>query len=456
MDDDLEAVLATVRERVEPSPAEREALEGAVETLLDRTRAALADRAVDGEVVHVGSTVRDTWLAGDRDIDIFVRFPPDLDRDDLQTHGLAIGHAVLPDGREEYAEHPYVTGEFDGFGVDVVPCYAVESASEIRSAVDRTPFHTEYLKDRLTTDLTVDVRLCKQFCTGIGIYGSDLRTQGLSGFLVELLVCEYGGFEALLTAAADWQPPVRFDPEGHGTATFNDALVFIDPTDPERNVAAVLTDENVARFQHFARSLLAEPRAALFESPEYDRLTPSEVRTAFEERGTTPVALRFDTPDIVDDQLWPQLRRSHEGIGGALDRLGFDVLRSATFCADEGDDTLLLFELERPSLPAVERHEGPPVHVREHAESFYEQYESTDVAGPFIDGQRYVVERPREWQSATAYLQSDALFDVALGAAVEATLQDDYDVLAGEDVATFVDALGADFACYLSPTPRNS
>jgi CCA-adding enzyme len=235
----LSAVLEAVRGRVQPDADEREQLEAAASELERRAGEAIDELPVDADVLRAGSTARSTWLAGDRDIDLFVRFPPDLDSQTLERHGLTVGHEILPDGREEYAEHPYVTGEYAGFDVDLVGCFDVAAATEIRSSVDRTPFHTAYLHDRLDDEIANEVRLAKQFLTGIGAYGSDLKTRGYSGYLTELLTLEYGGFVSLLEAAADWTPPIKLDPEGHGTTSFNDPLVVIDPTDPERNVAAV-------------------------------------------------------------------------------------------------------------------------------------------------------------------------------------------------------------------------
>ncbi|PHQ46529.1 tRNA CCA-pyrophosphorylase, partial [Halorubrum sp. C3] len=102
--DELEAVLSRVRERVLPEPEERERLRETAATLTDRTREAIADLPVEADVVQVGSTARGTWVAGDRDIDLFVRFDADLDRAELEEYGLDVGHAVLPDGHEEFAE----------------------------------------------------------------------------------------------------------------------------------------------------------------------------------------------------------------------------------------------------------------------------------------------------------------------------------------------------------------
>jgi len=447
---DFEAVVSRMADRVTPDAAERERLEATVEYLTERVRDAVADLPVDADVVQVGSTARGTWLADDRDIDLFVRFPPDLDRADLERYGLDVGRAALPDGREEYAEHPYVTGEARGFDIDLVPCYDVADATEIQSSVDRTPFHDAYLQTRLDDELARDVRLFKAFLTGIGAYGSDLRTRGFSGYLSELLVLEYGGFDPLLRAAADWHPTVRLDPEGHGTETFDDPLVVIDPTDPERNVAAVCSAENVARLQHYARGLLADPRESLFVASDPDPADADAIRAHLDRRGTTPVAVVFETPDLVDDQLYPQLRKSLDGIVGELDRRGFVSLRATTFADDRA---VLLVEVAVAELAAIQRHAGPPVHVRDHAAGFYEAYVDCDVYGPFLDGDRYVVEREREFTTPADLLGSDAVFDVALGAQVETALDDGYELLIGDEVADLTDAFGVELARYFEPRP---
>jgi len=446
----LEAVLETVRGRVVPDDDERAALESVVEDLTDRAEAAIEDLRVEADTRLVGSTARGTWLAGDRDVDLFVQFPPDLPREDLERYGLTVGHEVLPDGHEEFAEHPYVKGEFRGFDVDCVPCYAVESATDIRSAVDRTPFHTAYLEGRIEP-LADDVRLAKAFLDGVGAYGSDLRTRGFSGYLTELLVLEYGGFRPLLEAAADWSPPVRLDPESHAAASFEDPLAVVDPTDPERNVAAVCSARNVGRLLHYARDLLADPRVDLFEPRDPAPLSAAAVREAVAARGTTPVAVRFEAPDVVDDQLHPQLEKSLTGLEGVLERAGFGPLRSDCFA----DDTaVLLVECGVAELPAVERHRGPPIGVREHAEGFFESYAADPaVTGPFVDEDgRYVVERPREARTPAELVEAN-LFDVSLGPHVESALEDGYEVLVGEEVAALADEFGVALARYFEPRP---
>ncbi|MFB6109561.1 MAG: CCA tRNA nucleotidyltransferase [Halodesulfurarchaeum sp.] len=443
------SVIETIRERVVPDQGERAALDAAVEALLDRTEAALADLGVEATTLHVGSTARGTWVSGDRDIDVFVQFDPELPRADLERLGIQVGRAVLPDGHTEYAEHPYVNGEFRGFAVDLVPCYDVADASAIQSAVDRTPFHNAYLETRLDEALTADVRLFKQFLKGIGVYGSDLRTRGYSGYVAELLVLEYGGFEATLEAASEWRPPVRLDPETHGTRSFEDPLVVVDPTDPERNVAAVVSAANVARLIHYARQFLADPAVEFFFPPASEPMDGAAVREAVRRRDTTPLAVVFEPPDLVEDQLYPQLSRSLSGLVRGLEEADFEVLRSAAWARERA---VLFVELAVADLPAIERHEGPPVAAQPHAERFYETYAEGEATGPFIEEDRYVVERSREITSADQFV-AERLTDVALGAQIAPALEAGHTILFGTEVAALAEEFGAELAAYFRPEP---
>ena len=69
----FEAVVEAVSQRVVPDESERTNLESAASDLLERTRSVAGELPVEADVVQVGSTARETWVSGDRDIDVFVQ-----------------------------------------------------------------------------------------------------------------------------------------------------------------------------------------------------------------------------------------------------------------------------------------------------------------------------------------------------------------------------------------------
>ncbi|MCX2819508.1 CCA tRNA nucleotidyltransferase [Haladaptatus sp. F3-133] len=443
-------ILKDVLDEVSPSDDERGALREAYENVRDRALEALEETGVDGEVTLVGSTARDTWLSGDRDIDVFLLLPTQLDRESFETVGLDVGRAVFPDGTVEYAEHPYVQGDESGYDVDIVPCYDLGSTDELRSAVDRTPFHNEYVRGIADEHANFgdEVRLLKAFGRGAGVYGSDLRTRGLSGYLCELLVHRYGGFEQVVEAVADWSPPVRIEPREPTSDDLAGPLIVVDPVDPSRNVASVVTDDSFARLIDASRRWLGSPDRSLFFPEDPEPIDAESLRRTVEERGTRTVAVVFDAPGIVDDQLYPQLRKTQTSLVDELERLGFDILRSEIF-ADR--NAVILVEANVGEQSNVEKHPGPPVHVREHASEFVRKYDDADVVGPYIEDGRYVVERQREHTTVDGFVRSDDFLEIGTGKHVGEEIRNGYDVLVNGDCTELLDEFGAWFAEYFDP-----
>lgn len=448
---DTGEVLETVLDEVSPSEEERRELRKAYESVRKRALEALEEAGVDGDVTLVGSAARDTWLSGDRDIDVFLLLPPELDRDEFEKVGLDVGRAVFPDGTVEYAEHPYVQGTESGYDVDIVPCYDLGSTDELRSAVDRTPFHNEYVRDVADEHANFgdEVRLLKAFARGAGVYGSDLRTRGFSGYLCELLVHRYGDFTSVVEAAVDWTPPVRVEFKEPTSEELEGPMVVVDPVDPSRNVASVVSRDSFARFVDAARRWLESPEETFFFPDEPEPMDAEALREVLDRRGTCLVTVVFDAPEVVDDQLYPQLRKTRTSLVEELERLGFDTLRADEF-ADE--TAVILLEANVGVQSNVDKHVGPPVHVNEHASAFAEKYEDTDVVGPYIENGRYVVEREREHTTVEGFVRSDAFFEISMGKHVEEKMSDGYDVLVGEDCVALLDEFGVEFARYFDPT----
>ncbi|WP_292518951.1 CCA tRNA nucleotidyltransferase [Methanoculleus sp.] len=421
-----EEVLGKIR----PTPEERTYVRTMGERLIEAVEASGVAKAM-----MVGSVARDTFVRGDRDLDVFMLFDPALSREELQEQGLALAHRVAEEfgatWREKYAEHPYVNATINSLDIDLVPCYAVPSATEIKSAVDRTPFHTRYILSHIA-NYADDVLLLKQFAKAGGVYGSDHMTEGFSGYLCELLTIYYGGFHALIEAAARWRPGETIDIEGHGKKQFEDPLVVIDPVDPERNVAAALSLSRMFEFAELARGYLAEPSMAFFCRQPSPPLTRDVFARLLSARGTHLFTLTLKTPDYTPDTVVPQLRKSAESIRELLERSGFPANRIDVCMGAER--SMLLFELMAGTVPVMRRHIGPPVWSRENAEKFLAKYVREEVfAGPYIEDGRYVVELPRTFTRAVDLLRSRDLFSVALGKHVRRSMKQGWTVNTGAE-----------------------
>ncbi|HPJ30277.1 MAG TPA: CCA tRNA nucleotidyltransferase [Methanothrix sp.] len=415
---------------------EQERLAGVAKRILSRIEELAASEGVLCQAILVGSAARGTWLTGDHDLDVFIG----VSEGSSLLPPLEVARRVAPVYEERYAEHAYVHARFEGFEIDIVPCYLVEDASRILSAVDRTPFHSRYVSRRIK-GLEDEVLLLKQFMKGIGVYGSELKVGGFSGYLAELLVIRYGSFLKVLEGASLWRPGETIDLEGRSSLVHEDPLIVVDPVDPGRNVAAALTLDRMFTFVAASRLFLEEPDLDFFFPTPVLPLSDDRLREVISDRRSTLVLLEFAGPDQVEDVVFPQLRKAEQSVCALLDRSGFSVLRSdadwhrgvqggkstaeasysepgvrSAVREDEAEGSgpeksggcgiiRMLFELEVAVLSRVEKRVGPPIWEAEHAKKFVKSHPGP-LSGPYVEGGRVVVEEARKFVEGPELLRA--------------------------------------------------
>lgn len=360
-------------------------------------------KGMNAQAVLVGSVAKGTWL-GKADIDIFIKFPPDTSEDELRDKGLKLGGKCIDqmNGKQEfrYASHPYVTGKINGYEIDFVPCYSINSASEIKSAVDRTILHTTYIKENLNSMGMDHVLLLKKFMESINTYSAESKVGGFSGYLCELLIINYGSFSGVLKAASEkWLPGTGIDIENHGTVErFSEPLVVIDPTDRNRNVSAALTHQKLSEFIIASRNFLDDPRKEYFR-PKILKFNKDDIRKDFQNRGTRTFLIKLRAPKVPVDALYPQIRKTESSIKRVLEREDFHVLDSASW-TDEKERVMILLELEVWKLPGIKKHYGPPIWSREHQKRFLSKYKHD----AYVEGDKWVVTTQREYRDARLFI----------------------------------------------------
>lgn len=323
---------------IEPSQDDKNKVHELSNKLMELINSIAENGSINAEAVLLGSVAKNTWIASEDntknpDIDIFIKFPLSTSLEDLKNHGLELARKCIEISggvfEERYASHPYLTGIIKGFEVDLVPCYDIKDASQLKSAVDRTILHTEYVVSNLEKDQEREVRLLKRFMQMVGTYGSEFKVGGFSGYLCELLVIHYGSFLDVLKGAwAEWKPCHHIDLKKYGTSRlFKDPLIVIDPTDENRNVSAALTLQKMSEFTIAAGNFLKNPDKSYFY-PKQIEYNPENILEEFSSRETTTLILSFPTPDIPSDALHPQIRKTEASLVNIMECEDFSVMGS--------------------------------------------------------------------------------------------------------------------------------
>ena len=345
-----DAIPKGARELCTPTVEEAKRLAETVEKVAAKTRLAAARFPETRDVVLGGSFAKGTWLPGEADIDIFVKLSPDIDEARFEEVGLKVGLEATkgyPRGKK-YAQHPYTEARVEGVVVNIVPCYDVQ-AGQWKSAADRSPFHVELVKARLSEAQKLDVRLLKKFMKGVGVYGAEIEKEGFSGYACEVLVLEHGSFVDVLKHPA------------HLRAVAPDRLLTLpDPVDERRDLAKAISNEIVARLVLAARAYLKRPTLQFFLGKSGKKRPNLQAHV---------IGITFTHRESSEDILWGELKRTMKHLSGHIKRAGFALARTAIASDDRRESAFLILPEVR-ELSAIEKRLGPSVVMEREANEF--------------------------------------------------------------------------------------
>jgi tRNA nucleotidyltransferase (CCA-adding enzyme) len=374
MSDILSKTLSKVIQWCEPSSSEIKKLN----TVAERTKA-LISRYSSPKIVGIvfgGSFAKGTWLKDDADIDIFVKIAASTSYQEFEELGKQIGLESLRKYKPSirYSSHPYVEAFVRRIRVNVVPCYNVEKG-KWKSAADRSPFHTQYIKDNLDEDKKKQVRLLKKFLKGIGVYGAEIATSGFSGYVTEVLILKFGSFKSVLETISNmkgvWGQEKKEvisigKVDQDIIRTFNSHLIIVDPIDARRNLGAAISAESIGRFVLGARAFLERPSLDFFMESKTNR---KDVRYSYKRLYPNLLIIEFSYSKRSPDVIWGQLKKSLNAVSTQLKLADFKVIRTAC-STDEKKLAAFVFLLESLELWPYRERIGPEVFRRNATTSF--------------------------------------------------------------------------------------
>jgi len=348
--------------------------------LAESTQRALEKHLPKGvKTLLAGSVAKGTFLKDAGDIDLFAIFPISYSKEEMFKSLEKAAKSAFPRAKREtgYAEHPYLRIYLKGKRLDLVPSYKMKKGERVKSAVDRSQLHAEYVLSKLKPAQEKEVLLLKQFLKANLLYGAEIKTKGFSGYLCELMILHYGSFLKFLKAASMWKLPVVIDQEKQyktlrAVPDFKSPLTVIDPVDLMRNVGAVVTHGNAQRLIFLCAAYLDNPSMEFFFPKDLDS---EELSNNLNERAI--FALVFEKPKgVVDDILWGQLWRVSGQFESFLKKAEFTVLGVHPYASET--ECVILFELRSPVLPKTQTFRGPYLDQHEHVSVFMKKRK-----GPF-------------------------------------------------------------------------
>jgi tRNA nucleotidyltransferase (CCA-adding enzyme) len=378
----INTVIQHAAKSSEPSKPKQVKLEK-ISKEIQREIATFKDSRIS-RVLMGGSFAKGTWLENDTDIDFFVMIEPTVERKEFEELGKSIGYHALRKYKPylRYSEHPYVEGKVDGTRVNIVPCYRVEK-NKWKSAADRSPFHTDFMQDKLNENLKSQVRVLKKFLKAVGIYGSQIAVSGFSGYVTEVLILKYGSFEDVLKIFSVLKPNqiISLDPPDENVIQkFTSPIIIIDPIDSNRNLGAAISADCVAKFVLASRQFLKNPSTEFMK--KYGKSKPKIIKQIESNLLIIEFKIHKRSPDI----LWGQLKRKLTSISKMLSNSRFEIIKKYCY-TDEEKRAVFIFMFQFASLPKITVNRGPEVYLRTETDAYMKKRGSNSIM-MWTDGMR--------------------------------------------------------------------
>jgi tRNA nucleotidyltransferase (CCA-adding enzyme) len=331
----------------------------------------------DAKLELGGSYAKNTFLAGNYDIDVFVKFPytkyKNKDISKILIDNLNLRKKVVHGSRD------YIQITKGKYVFEFIPVLDIKDSSKAKNITDVSPLHKDWVKKHIKN--TDDVRLLKKFCRAANVYGAESYIKGFSGYVLEILTYHYKDFFNLIKNISQWKIPVFIDPMKHyktkssAHSKLNKSkktdLIIIDPTDKTRNAAAATSNEKIEMFIQRCKEYLHNPSDDFFVEK---RINLIDLKTKAGINNL--IILKVKTKKGKRDVIGNKVLKVYDYIKTNITKEGFNIIDSNW----EFDKTsLIYFIVSNESISEHKIHYGPPVSNKKHREEFKKKWKKHKI-----------------------------------------------------------------------------
>ena len=360
----IKRIIARVLPRLKPNEKDV----SSAYHIFERVKSFVADcsktLSIPSKLVLTGSLAKGTFIKGSHDIDVFLLIKKDviIDRNFVNAYADCLINK-LDHIQIDYAQHPYLSAELDGWILDIVPAYDIKHTKFRKSAVDRTIFHTKYVLTHMTEKQKDEVRILKQFLKANNLYGAEIKVEGFPGYLCELMIIRYGSFIDFLKSVLKWKKGEIIDIEKYYSPKdyeklrekFRTPLIVIDPTDKYRNVASALSDGNFKLLKRIVKSFLEHPSSKYFKIVKKTKTSIlNELKTKYKSKPILYIS--FDALYENEESNWGKIKRISRILSKKLEELSIHVFDYGLYVDSKYH---LFFVLSKTKLPLYIKFKGP-------------------------------------------------------------------------------------------------
>ena len=373
-----------ILEDIKPNKEDRKKVRRLIDFIFDRIK------IKDAKLELGGSYAKDTFLSGNHDIDVFVKFPYEKYKNknisEILSRGIKIKHKKVHGSRD------YFQVNKNEYTFEFIPVLSIKNSEQAKNITDVSPLHKNWVIKNLKNH--DDVRLIKKFCRAQKIYGAESYIKGFSGYVLEILIVYYGSFMNLMKNVSNWKLPVYIDIKKHyknkeeacrkiNKSKRENNLIIIDPTQKDRNAAAAISREKIKSFIDACKNYLHNPSEDFFAEKNVNMQD-----LIVESAGKKLLIARIKPLNGKKDVVGSKILKIYSYLERKLKEFDFNVVKSGW---EFNSESLLYYIVKDEILSDIVLHHGPPLNREKYVKAFKKKHKNHIV----VDG-KVMVELKRK------------------------------------------------------------
>ncbi|MDD5086456.1 MAG: CCA tRNA nucleotidyltransferase [Candidatus Nanoarchaeia archaeon] len=353
----------------------------------EKINSKIKNKKIKADAVLGGSIAKGTFLKDDYDCDIFVKFDMSYKNKDI-SNILEKVLKIFSKVERIHGSRDYFNFKVNGINFEIIPVLDIKKAEYALNITDCSPLHAEWVNKKIKKNIKLadEIRLAKAFFKSANVYGAESYVKGFSGHVIDILVIYYKGFLPLIKNAVKWKENEVIDfnnyYKGKAMKELNKSkispLIVIDPIQPERNAAAVLSKEKFLLLKQRAEDFLKNPSKSFFRKKE---ITVEELKK--KSKGKKLLILKVSACRGKQDVVGSKILKVFDYISKKLTSNDFKVYEKG-WKWDKKKNALFWFIVKDEVLSENFVRAGPPLKSKKNVEDFKKKHRETFVKGSRI------------------------------------------------------------------------
>ena len=239
----------------------------------------------------------------------------------------------------------------------------------------------------------------------------------------------------MLYNAKKWKHKEKLSLKKGDHPDFDTSLIFIDPVDPNRNVASAISKEKFDLFVKASKYYLEKPDIKFFFPNSIKPWSIEKIKKEIQKQDCKYVAIKFDEPKIIDENLYPQIRKAEKSIIQACKENDFKVYDTQFYINKKEKKIFIIIKTQTKELSYTKIHEGPPLKLKKNVDEFNRKWKNNKrvVRNPFEKNNRINVEIKREYVDIKDFLRN-VLLNLSLGKHLDEKIMEEFDIVQINDL----------------------